>query len=159
MSIKDDFFEIRSQISHPAQLKLIVLLILTVGLFAPVLFSLIHTWSTSDDYSHGFFCYPDRVIHGLEKKRAACQRSLKSHLVVVPSLFSGGFSLYDSGGNQFPYTYSSLNDDYIVFSFDVYGWREDYIYFVVAHCIFNIYVPHTQFILYFDYESSKIDDN
>lgn len=84
MSIKDDFFEIRSQISIRAQLKLIVLLILTVGLFAPALYSLIHTWSTSEDYSHGFFVIPIALFMVWKKREQLVSSESASSWICAP---------------------------------------------------------------------------
>jgi exosortase len=76
LSIKDDFCELHSKISNRAQLKIIVILILILGLFIPVLYSLIHTWSTDDDYSHGYFVIPIVLFMVWRKRKRLVEAEL-----------------------------------------------------------------------------------
>ena len=70
--------------SNPAKGKLsilffVALLLCFVVAYVPVLKSLIHTWSTSDDYSHGFFILPISLYIAWQKKDEI------SHLDARPS--------------------------------------------------------------------------
>ncbi|MBN1847923.1 MAG: exosortase [Deltaproteobacteria bacterium] len=58
MSFNQDLSDLRARIDSTTQFKIFVLILLCVLLFAPVLIELVQTWSTSPDYSHGFFVIP-----------------------------------------------------------------------------------------------------
>ena len=73
-------------------LSIIVLLVCFVVAYAPVLKSLVHTWATSDDYSHGFFIIPLCLYIGWQKKdrlaRTVSHPSVWGLILVIVTLLT-----------------------------------------------------------------------
>jgi exosortase len=84
------------ELSIETKLGIAVIAILLVLLFAPVLVELVGTWSTNDDYSHGFFVMPIAAYMVWERRRELISALRKPVWFGLP-IFLIGVVLYCVG--------------------------------------------------------------
>ena len=72
-----------------ASIKISLIAILVSLLFAPVVFQLIHFWSTREDYSHGFFIIPLAVFIVWTKRKNLLLLPVEPLWAGLPVLFTG----------------------------------------------------------------------
>lgn len=93
MKDEDRMTELKVNFPTISQIKLLALLILVMVLFAPFMFGLIETWSTNDDYSHGFFVIPISLYMVWQKRQKLLSLPIKPSWMGFP-VFIGGVMVY-----------------------------------------------------------------
>jgi len=65
------------------------LVLAAIGVYAPILFSMVLHWSESDDYSHGFLILPLAIYFALERRKKLRRAPVKPELLgIVPLAIS-----------------------------------------------------------------------
>ena len=90
--IKNDLMNICSKISPVNQFKLISLSFLIILLFAKPILGLIHIWTTTADYSHGFFVIPISLFMVWQKRETILSTSTRASWAGFPLFLAGSVS-------------------------------------------------------------------
>jgi exosortase len=149
LSIKDDFNEISSQFSAPAKFKTVLIIILAIVLFAPVIWSLLNTWSNSDDYSHGFFVIPIALFMAWRKRNQFISVKICASWQWFPILVFASLFYVVAVVTNF-HTLSHLTMLLMIISLFMFltGWRYTWILILpILFLIFMFPIPSSYYIL------------
>ena len=149
MKIKEIFIETDLTGSQANCFKMILLSILTFLLFAPVLYQLIHLWSNSDDYSHGFFVIPIALFMVWQKRQHILNLPKKPLWAGFPIFIIGIIIYYICFVIRF-HTLMNLSMILIILALFLFisGWQiTRAVFFSVLFLLFMFPIPSAYYIL------------
>ena len=122
---------------------------LTLLLFAPVIYQLIHLWSNSDDYSHGFFVIPIAVFMVWQNRQHILTLPVKSLWAGFPIFLIGIIIYYICFVIRF-HTLMNLSMILIILAlfFFLSGWQiTRAVFFPILFLLFMLPIPSAYYIL------------